>query len=413
MSGAKRLLLIAFHCPPIQGSTGVTRTLSFAKYLRDFGWEVTLLSASPRAYPEVRMENLAQIPPHVRVERALAFDTKRHLSIFGRYPWWMASPDRWRSWYGPAVRKAAHIVKNWRPSVVMSTYPIATAHQIGAEVARRFNLPWIADMRDPMAQDGYPEDPRIHRAFVRIEEAIFARASNVLVTTSGAAETYAKRFIAYPRERLALIPNGFDAEMFPSQLPAQTARDKAPITLLHSGVLYPSERDPTLFFRAVSELRSEGVLKPEDVQFNFRATGHDALYAPQLAELNLQGLVNLLPPVPYAQALAEMTAADAFMLFQASNCNDQIPAKVYEYLYAGKPILGLTDAAGETARTMLSVGSNAIANLHDKDSIKARLPEFLRQVRSSSAPVPSRAQVEQFSRRNLTGKLAGLLDALI
>ncbi len=415
MSNNKRLLIVAYHFPPVQGSTGVTRTLSFAKYLREFNWDVTVLTVAALAYPEIRWENLAQIPPHVQVVRAWALDTKRHLSLFGRYPWWLASPDRWRTWYWPAVMRGMALIKNWRPDAIMSTYPIATAHQIGATLARRSHLPWVADMRDPMAQHDYPEDPRIHRAFELIEHDVFDRAGRVVVTTRGAAKLYQDRFATYPREHVTLIPNGFDSEMFPVVTDSPpAARDWAlPLNLLHSGLLYPIERDPTAFFQAVAELRDANVLSPQTVQFNFRAAGHESTYESQLHSLKLRDLVHFLPPIPYREALAEMQSVDALLLFQAGNCNDQIPAKLYEYLYAQKPILGLTDAAGETARLMSSLGSNQIANLHDKDSIKRALPIFLDNVRARDAPIPAQDRVAQFSRRNLTGALADLLDELV
>jgi glycosyltransferase involved in cell wall biosynthesis len=414
MSNNKRLLIVAYHFPPVQGSTGVTRTLAFAKYLREFGWDVTVLTALPIAYPEAREENLKQIPDYVRVTRALAFDTKRHLSLFGRYPGWLATPDRWRTWYWPAVRRGMSVIEEWQPHAIMSTYPIATAHQIGCELARRSGLPWIADMRDPMAQNGYPEDPRIHRAFEKIEQQIFERAARVLVTTQGAAKLYRDRFTNFRAENVVLIPNGFDAEMFPTAAPPlRTSENASPANLLHSGLLYPSERDPTAFFAAVSDLHVAGRISASTVQFNFRATGHDALYRPQLETLGIQDLVRLLPAVPYRDALAEMQSADGVMLFQASNCNDQIPAKLYEYLYAQKPIFGLTDPTGETAQLMDSLGAGLIANLHDKESIKRAIPDFLDRLRARSIPIASVSQVGQFSRRSLTGSLAKLLDAVV
>ena len=148
MSGsARRLLLIAFHFPPIQGSTGVTRTLAFAKYLRDCGWEVTVLTAHPRAYPESRAENLAIIPPHVRVERAAAFDTRRHLSLAGKYPLALAVPDRWQSWIAGGFLRARRVIRQWRPDVIMCTYPIASAHYLGHLVHKWSGLPWGAAFR--------------------------------------------------------------------------------------------------------------------------------------------------------------------------------------------------------------------------------------------------------------------------
>ena len=47
---SRRLLAIAYHFPPIQGSSGVHRTLAFARYLRDSGWSTTVLTVAPTAY---------------------------------------------------------------------------------------------------------------------------------------------------------------------------------------------------------------------------------------------------------------------------------------------------------------------------------------------------------------------------
>lgn len=411
---ARRLLLIAFHFPPIQGSTGVTRTLSFAKYLRDSGWEVTVLTAHPRAYPESRAENLASIPPHVRVERAPAFDTRRHLSVAGRYPLALANPDRWQSWIAGGFLRAMRVVRSWRPSVVMSTYPIASAHYLGYLTHRWSGVPWVADFRDPMLQDGYPAEPLLQRSYKAIEEKVFGHASRVLATTSGTAALYRERFPAYSADHIVLVPNGFDDELFPatpdgSSIPRQPTRR---LTLLHSGVLYPSERDPSQFFAALAELRDAGLPQLSNVEFRLRATGHDKLYAPRIDELRLGELVRLLPAVPYREALLEMTEVDACMVFQGSNCNQQVPAKVYEYLYAGRPILGLTEPAGDTGRLLAEVRVAHIASLHDREAIKRLLPTFLDRLRDETIPAVDKRTVLKFSRRELTRSLAHVLDGV-
>jgi len=96
----KRVLMIAFHYPPFQGSSGVLRTWNFSRYLARFGWEPTLLTAAERAYPNIQAggEGSLQIPQHVQVWRALAWDTARHFAFRGRYPRRLALPDRWVSW---------------------------------------------------------------------------------------------------------------------------------------------------------------------------------------------------------------------------------------------------------------------------------------------------------------------------
>ena len=80
----KRILLIAFHYPPVKGSSGLQRTLSFSQYLPQFGWQPAVLSVHPRAYNKVSDEQLSEIPKECQVVRAFGLDTSRHLSLFAR-----------------------------------------------------------------------------------------------------------------------------------------------------------------------------------------------------------------------------------------------------------------------------------------------------------------------------------------
>src|SRR4030095_17172773 len=92
----KQVLMVAFHFPPLAGSSGIQRTLRFAAHLPSFGWQPTVLTAHPRAYERTSDDLMAEVSPDVRVERVFAFDTRRHLSAFGRDPWGLASPARGR-----------------------------------------------------------------------------------------------------------------------------------------------------------------------------------------------------------------------------------------------------------------------------------------------------------------------------
>jgi glycosyltransferase involved in cell wall biosynthesis len=411
----KRLLLVAYHFPPVQGSTGVTRTLAFARYLREFDWDVTVLTVHPRAYTSERPENLALIPDYVQVERAWALDARRHIALRGRYPLALAIPDRWQSWIAGGLWRARRIVRRWHPHAVLSTYPIASAHCIGYGVHRMFGLPWIADFRDPMAQDGYPPQPLIHRAFQAIEHRVFKRAARVVVTTPGAEQLYAARFPSYPRPAINVISNGFDPGMFPDG-PTTARADRGarqPLQVLHSGLLYTDERNPEALFAALAALRGEGHLADGEVEFRFRASGNDEHYARLIGSLGLDRCVQFLPPIPYRDALQEMRGADALLLMQASNCNQQIPAKLYEYLYAQRPILALADPVGDTAALLRDLGAPRIAPLDDRDAIRALLRPFLADLREGRADVVPRARIMPFSRRELTRSLASLLDEVI
>src|SRR5260370_30954877 len=100
-----RVLMIAYHYPPNRGSSGSLRTLNFTRHLPRYGWNPALLTVHARAYPETSADQCADIPAGMPLHRAFALDASRHLALSGRYPGWIALPDRWISWIvagGPA-----------------------------------------------------------------------------------------------------------------------------------------------------------------------------------------------------------------------------------------------------------------------------------------------------------------------
>jgi glycosyltransferase involved in cell wall biosynthesis len=407
----KRVLMIAYHFPPFAGSSGVQRCLRFAQHLPAFGWEPLVLTAHPRAYEQVADDLQAQIPAGLVVRRAQAFDAARHFALGGRYPGALACPDRWISWRFDGVRTGMAMIERWKPAALWSTYPIATAHVIGAELARRSGLPWIADCRDPMAQDGYPADPRIWRAFVEIERRFAANAAACTFTSPTAARTYAAR---YPdaAPRMSVIENGYDESSFVGidDVPRAPLHEGA-FTLLHSGIVYPSERDPTQLFEALGHLRATRPALMQRLRLRFRGAVHDDLLQRLATDHGVLDRIEILPPIAYRDAIQEMVRADGLLLLQAANCNEQIPAKLYEYLRCRRPILGLTDLAGDTAAALRSAGLRLIAPLDDAPRIAAAIEHVVGAPDAGS--LPSDAAVRAASRHGRTATLAALLDAAV
>lgn len=408
----KRVLMIAYHFPPLAGSSGIQRTLRFVQHLPAFGWGPAVLTTTVGAYERTSVDLDAEVPSGLVVERAFALDAARQLSLAGRYPGFLARPDRWMTWRWHAVRRGLRMIRNLRPAAIWSTYPIATAHVIGHALARRSGLPWIADFRDPMAQEGYPADPATWRSFREIEEATIGAAQVSVFTTPGAARMYRER---YPSRAAAIhvIENGYDEESF-AGLDAETlAHDPlnpGAVTLLHSGIVYPSERDPTQLFEAVAALVGSGRISRDALRFRFRAAGHDAMLAELAQKHAITDLVELCPPIPYREALAEMLRADALLVLQAANCNEQIPAKLYEYLRAGRPIVALTDPRGDTAATLRMAGIDAVAPLDSAPAIAALLESTAAAVATRRARLPNPDAVAHASRRGRTEALAALLE---
>ena len=408
----KRVLMVAYHFPPMSVSSGIQRTLRFAQYLPEHNWEPLVLTAHPRVYPGVSEASLAEVPPGLCVRRAFALDTARHLSLRGSYPRLLAVPDRWSSWWLGAVPAGLALIRKFKPDVLWSTYPIATAHLIAHTLHRLTGIRWVADFRDPMAQDGYPSHRLAHRSFEWIEYQALKHCERAVFTAPGAVALYEQRYPDIPKSRLRIIENGYDESSFSG---AEHGTERAgprdgPLVIVHSGSVYPSERDPRPFFGALSDLRARGVIKAGDLRIVLRATGCDDYLRGLIEQNGIGAIVSLEPTLPYRAALAEMLAADALLVLQASNCNYQVPAKLYEYLRARRPILALTDPVGDTAAVLKQAGIDSIAPLDSRQEIASLLTRFLDLLRQKRAPVAREDSIASASRRARTAEFARVLD---
>ena len=407
--------MIAYHFPPFQASSGIQRTLKFCTYLREYGWEPLVLTISPRAYEVTSQNQLNEIPEDVVVERAFRLDTSRHLSIAGRYFRWMVQPDRWVSWWPAGVWTGMRMIRRYRPAAIFSTSPIATAHMIGLSLCKRSGLPWIADFRDSMTESDYPRDPMTWKVHRKLEQATIRQCRKAVFTTEPTRRMYAERYPEIPASRWTVIENGFDEDNFrgaESDLATVPLGRAGQLTLVHSGILYPKERDPRPFFAALGTLKQSGEIDGSKLQVILRATGNDNVYGPMIAALDIADIVRLEPTVGYREALREMLRADGLLLFQAGCCNHQIPAKIYEYYRSGRPILGLVDPGGVSARMLADAKVDNVANIADAGDITRTIRSFIANLSEGLNSGVSRRFAMAHSRKSRTQELARLLDEL-
>ena len=370
-----------------------------------------MLTAHPWAYSSLDNDQVGEISNQITY-RSFALDTSRHLSIMGRYPGFLSLPDRWVSWWLGAVPLGLYLIKKYRPDIIWSTYPIATAHLIGLSLCRLTGVPWVADFRDPMTDEGYPFDPLTRRICQWIERKTMVHCARAVFTTPGAIKDYAARFPQISASRFCLIENGYDEESFVTAEAnvAKRGSENKQIVLVHSGIIYPSERDPIPFFEALAALYQQGLVSPTNLKVILRATGNDSYLLQIIDQYGIGEIVLLAPSISYQDALSEMLTADGLLILQASNCNKQIPAKLYEYLRARRPILALTDPAGDTAAALTNMGIGTIASLDSKDAIMHKLLHFLALIKENNAPIASMEKVLKNSRRSKSNELANLLN---
>lgn len=296
-------------------------------------------------------------------------------------------------------------IKKNRINVIWATYPIVSALVIGYWLKKITGLPLICDLRDPIWEEETWVNTRKFRWLKKFELKLLTIADRVVFTSPGTVQKYMHRYPGLIDDKCELITNGYDSVNF-TVVPKLLESKKV---FLHSGIIPVYERNPENFFLALSTLKKKGLLRAANYEFRLRACGYADQYQQRTKELGIDDLVSFPDGVAYEDAIAEMQSVDALMVFQDKTCNWQIPAKVFEYMRAGRPIIGWVDPGSDTAKVLADCNmDDYLAPLDDAEAIGDVLSQFIRE----NDWQKKCEDYEQFERKALTKNLADLISVL-
>lgn len=420
---ARRLLVVAFHYPPDNTSTGVLRTLKFTQHLRLHGWTSDVISVPDHLYTSLDPDSVRAIPHGTRVFRPWAADTKKLFGVRGRYPAALAVPDRYWPWIVPAVRRARRLLGEERVDALYTTYPVASALLIGLRLKARFGLPWVVDFRDPWVEDSMSLLRRRTEGW--LERRVLSRADRVICNTPMMRRWFLHRYPGLPGGRFVTVPNGYDEPDF-ARVEAESV---GKFEILYPGTLVGGNRNPEPLLAGVRRALDRGWLEPGDLQVTFLGCGpyaRDPRFQRDLERHRLREVVVLVEErVAYGRALRRLAGASVLVvlsepigdgrLVEAERrwSHLQVPAKVYEYLRLGRPILALV-SGGAVAELLEETAGGVAVPPADIEGVALALKRCYETRASTSARPPTpRAAIARYSREALSAALAEQLEALV
>lgn len=437
----RRVLLVSYHFPPV-GGAGVQRPVKFARYLPEFGWDVSVLQAANPSVPLLDPSLCDEIPPETVIERARTFEpgyavkagaaqsagTPRSVlrGALGRGLRHAAAlllhPDAQILWYPDAVRRGRALLRRLPHDAVLATAPTYTNLLVGRALARASGLPLVSDFRDEWDLsstywENAPAD-RLSRALQRrMQRAVLRDTTAIIATTQASTE----RLLVRAAEAASAawgecIYNGWDAHDLAAVTSAAPAvpPDPTRFRLVYTGTLW-NLTDIAPLVRAVAALaaRHPDLAERLDVVTLGRKTPEQRAVLEGLRATPAQW--HDLDYAPHPVALATMGQADALLLLLSDvpGAERVAPAKLFEYLAIRRPILAIAPKS-ETAGIVRSVHPDGHRLPTDVDGIA----EWLRcaitghRVGNSAVPVPD-AAIAPFARRHLAGQLAALLTRAV
>lgn len=292
-------------------------------------------------------------------------------------------PDNCAGWTRAAVSAGDRLIGAWRPDVIFATSPPVTSLIVADRLARRHQLPWVAEFRDLWCDNPYYEYSSLRRLVERVwERRVLGRASAIVSVSPVWLKPYLNRF----GKKTITAMNGYVAEDYPAvpPVPPQTA---GPLHILYTGHIYAGYRDPGPLFAA---LRNLGV-GPQDVRVEFVGTEIGAAMA-AAEQHGVTHLVSVGPQIGYREALARQLAADVLLHMQWCDPreNGTIAGKIFDYIGTRRPILGIgleDSVVGEMIRTR-----NAGVVTDDPAKIAQHVAAWMAEKKSGGiAPTPPEA----------------------
>jgi glycosyltransferase involved in cell wall biosynthesis len=396
-----RLLMLTYHFPP-SAASGAFRLLGFARHLPRSGWN-TVVVAPPGLPWEPTDQSLAErVPAETIVCRV-------------PYPSWLPRVVRWLAPFGvwlPYARAAARrAVVAHLPDAVLTSGPPHGIHLLGRFLQKHYHLPWLADFRDPwVSVEGFTRPAGLReRVELSFERKVMRHADAIIANTPMACELCQS---AYPAAtgKIVSLTNGYDPESFPP-LPVDRT-SSSPVRILHAGELY-SGRDPRPLLDAIASIPA-GSIPPFRLEFLGRASYEKG------ADLEGEGrrrgvetLVRYHGQASYHQTLSAMVEADILLLMDRAGRRVGVPAKLYEYLGAGRPILAMGEDDGDLAAILSTSGvPYRIVPCDSPARIREAIVALVGGVVSGQLGTSASEQRLRFSRQELARQLAGMLDGL-
>ena len=406
------------------GLSGVQRTLKFAKYLPQFGWQPTILTVTPTGYYAQDYTLLEELHPHhVGIERVGSLDpnrlfrrkgvvkmpSERLRKIFSFISDTFFIPDNKIGWKRKAIKAAEELFKKKNFDIIFATAPPFTDFLIGMELHKKFHKPLVIDYRDPWHDYPYKTYPTpLHKLLnYKLEKKVLRASSRILVTGRRTKELILKRFKFLEYHDVTILSHGYDPADLEDDPKIHIEKSKR-MRIAHAGVFY-GDRTPKHFLLALKEIiTAQPDLKNqiELVLIGNLQDEHDKF----IKSLGLEGNVTVTGYLDHKHCIAHLKSSDVMWI--TLNNDKQSPGKLYEYLGLRKPILACVPD-GFIKQTLEEAGGNIIVDPTDVKGISETILQLYELHAKHKLPQPSEDIVQKYNRIELTNELSKIFGFLV
>ena len=425
----KRVLVITYYWPP-SGGSGVQRWVKFAKYLPSEGWQPVIYTPSNPDLGSIDESLLSDIPSEAEIIKRRIFEpygiyrkltgSKGQIkveanpggggkgSFLKRLSMWVRGnlfmPDPRCLWIRPSVRFLTKYLKEHPVDVIVSTGPPQSMHLIARNVSLATGIPWVADFRDPWTKIFYFKHlmlgKRAERKHHELEQMVLDDATAVVAVSPLVQADFA----AMTKTPVCLVTNGYDESDY-----TETIVPEKGFNVVHTGLL-TAEGNPVDLWKVLGKKCREDA----DFAASFRLTLAGKTDETVLESIRQAGLGDYLTDLGYIdhnKAVMQQRKASVLILpiREEPETKAILPGKLFEYLAARRPVLGVGTGEGAMAEVLKETGAGQIFDWDDRAGISDYV-ERLWSAFGSGEVMTATADIEKYSRRMTTRKMVEIFE---
>lgn len=404
MSARIPLIIVSYHCAP-SPAVGAKRFSFLAREFTAQGYDVHVIAnelepsrLGPADVSLPQAGTVHRVAAPLKLPLAGGWFARRLNSLARRL---LAPVSLEYFWAGAATKLGVRIGRRLPRGIVIATNPPHAAAIAGARIARQLGWPFVLDYRDPWTANDWPKWRRsaIELAFARPIEARLVRQSAARVLNTPAMRDFFERdFPEAPETRNFVIPNGFD--------PVGTSAAPPPsgdIEIIHAGEIYTGRS-------LVPVLKAARTLMARHPGRNIRVTTYGDLPPVEwqrIREAAVEDLVQVLPRIPFAELFGRLQRAHVLLALVSDHMLYSTPYKVYDYMAAGRPILGLAHPGAALFDFLEESGAGTCVEFGDDAGTEAALERLLFAPNAGLAP-----HTERYRWSNLALNYRAVLEAV-
>ena len=419
----QKVLIITYYWPPA-GGPAVQRWLKFVKYLSEFGIAPIVYIPKNPHYPIIDDSFIDEIPKGITIYKNFIFEPYNLASIFSKKKTkrisagiiqdnnssfaektmlWIRGnlfiPDARKYWLKPSVGFLSNIIAKEKIDTIITTGPPHSVHLIGERLKRDLNIRWFADFRDPWTSIAYHKKLKLtkisQKKHKQLEHLVLNSADKIIVTST----TTKKEFTQITARPIVVITNGYD------NYNKDDVTLDANFTISHIGSMLTG-RNPDNLWRVIVAIIQENEDFKQSLQLQFIGV----ISADILESIYSYGLglyVNLVGYVSHREAILYQRKSQLLLLVEIDSEETKgiIPGKLFEYMAARRPILGIGPKSWEVNTIIKETKSGATFNHKDYYELKNVLLKWFKDYQEQKLKV-SAVAIKTYSRRELTKKLA-------